>query len=116
MAAHLRAQGAWQWLTPVAQRCEEEAAGERTDVVPSLICGQGVGPEADAAGSVDLAEATAKSPKIAQILGLEGSALRQPLGDAAEKLHLLDNVLRLQLTPAQPGKLILGVGCEKGGP
>ncbi|QUW84413.1 hypothetical protein SMIR_39165 [Streptomyces mirabilis] len=44
------------------------------------------------------------------ILRLEGSALREPFGHAAHELHLFNDVLRLQLTLAQPGKLILGVG------
>ncbi|MET7979926.1 hypothetical protein ABZW44_44500 [Streptomyces mirabilis] len=44
------------------------------------------------------------------ILRLEGSALREPFGYAAHELHLFNDVLRLQLTLAQPGKLILGVG------
>ncbi|MGK5695088.1 hypothetical protein ACSNOJ_19650 [Streptomyces sp. URMC 128] len=65
MVARVRAHGAWQWLTPVAQRREEKLTGERTDVVPRRICGQGVAPEADVAGGIHLAKATADGPKIA---------------------------------------------------
>ncbi len=95
MVARVRAHGTWQWLTPVAQPREEKLAGERTYAVPRRICGQGVAPEADAAGDIDLAEATAKGPKTTQILGLEDAALRESFGDAADELHLFNNVLRL---------------------
>lgn len=71
-------------------------------------------PEADAAGVIDLAEATPDCPKIAQIHGLEDSALRESFGDAAEELHLFNDALRLQLALAQPCKLIPGVGCQEG--
>lgn len=114
MVARVCAHGTWQWLMPVAQPREEKLAGERAYVVPRRVCGQGVVPEADAAGGIDLAEATADGPKITEILGFEGSALRQSFGDAAEELRLLDDVLRFQLTLPQPGKLILGVGCQEG--
>jgi hypothetical protein len=111
VVARVWAHGTWQWLTPVAQPCEEKLAGKRTYVVPRRICGQGVAPESDAAGGIDLTEATTDCVKVAQIFGLEDSAFRESFADAAEELHLFNDVLRLQLTLAQPGKLPLGVGC-----
>jgi hypothetical protein len=113
VVASVPAHGAWQRLTPVAQRREEKLAGERAYFVPRRIGGQGVAPEVGAAGGIDPAEATADGLKIAQILGFKGSTLRQSFGDAAEELHLFDDGLRPQLTLAHPGKLILGLGCEE---
>ncbi|WP_375256583.1 hypothetical protein [Streptomyces sp. PKU-EA00015] len=106
--------GAWQWLTPVAKRREEKLAGERTYFVPRWICGQGVAPKTGAAGGIDLTETTADGLKTTQILGCEGSSPRESFGDAAEEFHLFDDGLRLQLTLAQPGNLILGLGCKEG--
>lgn len=114
MVARVRAYGAWQWLTPAAQRGEEEPAGESTDFVPRRIRGQGVGPEAAAADGIELAEATTDGLKVEQTLGFEGSALRESFGDAADQLQLLDDGFRLEPTPAQPGKLITAVGSEEG--
>lgn len=113
--ARVRVEGAWQWLTPVAQRREEKLAGERTYCVPHRICDQGVGPEGDAAYGLglSLSEATADGLKIPEILGFEGSALRESLGDAAEEFHLFNDRLCLQLPFTQPGKLSLRVGCEE---
>lgn len=114
VVARVRMHGTWHRLTPVAQRREEKLAGEKTNLAPRRIPGcQGVAPEAGAGGGIDLAEATADGPKIQQLLGFEDSALCQSLGDTAEELHLFNDGLRLQLTFAQPGKLILGVGCEE---
>lgn len=113
MIAHGRAHEAWQRLMPVAQPREEKPASERTNVVPRRICGQSVAPEADAVGGIDLADATADGPKMTLILRLEGSALREPFGHATHELHLFHDVLRLQLTLAQPGKLISGIGRQE---
>lgn len=82
-----------------------------TPAVPRRICGQGVVPAADAADGIDLTEATVQGPKFAQILGLEGSALREAFGGAAEQLHLPNDIFSLLLVVPQPGKLILGVRC-----
>ncbi|MBJ6636857.1 hypothetical protein H4K36_00745 [Streptomyces sp. DHE7-1] len=64
-------------------------------------------------GAIDLADATADGPKVTLILRLEGSADREPFGHAAHELHLFNDVLRFQLTLAQPGKLISGVGRQE---
>lgn len=112
--ACVRVHGTWHRLTPIAQRREEELAGEKTYLAPRRVRGcQGVAPETGTAGGIDLAEATADGPKIQQLLGFEDSALCQPFGDVAEEFHLFDDGLRLQLTLAQPGKLIVGVGCDE---
>lgn len=114
MVALLRVHGAWQRLTPVAGRRDEKSAGERTEVVPSRICGQGVDPGPDAAGGIDLAETAADAPEIAQFLGLQDAALREAFRNSAEELRLFNDVLRPQLPLAQPGELIAGVGREEG--
>ncbi|MFF3459715.1 hypothetical protein ACFYXH_36550 [Streptomyces sp. NPDC002730] len=116
MIVRVRVHGAWQRLTPVAQRREEKPAGEGTYVVPRRIRGQGGAPEAGATGGIDLAEATADGLKIALIPAFEDSALREPFGDAAEELDLFNDGLRIKLTLADPDKLILGAGCEEGHP
>ncbi|WP_434587254.1 hypothetical protein [Streptomyces sp. A5-4] len=41
-----------------------------------------------------------------------GSGCLQSFGEATEELHFFHDVLRLHLALAQPGKPILGVGCE----
>jgi hypothetical protein len=82
----VRPHGAGEWLTPVAQQCDEKAAGEGPDVVPGGIRGQGVGPLGGPAVGVDLADAAAEGLKVAQVLGFEGSAVRESFGYEAGEL------------------------------
>ncbi|MGW4567499.1 hypothetical protein ACWEN3_35645 [Streptomyces sp. NPDC004561] len=97
MDQSLRTDSRCSRLREAPKHTEDSNAGY---VVPRRICGQRVVPEADAAGGIDLAEATTDGPKMTQILRLEGSPLRESFGDAAR----LDEQASIEGCRPAPGR------------